>query len=355
MDLDHLAWLVLWYRSQCESSPTLFLQGKLYIALAIYRLWNWMVFYVEGKSHIQSLCAQACLLKKEKRTDQLGPVLADIQADLAINRPTKSSGAAEPTLEWAVSVRDALDLTCKELLKLSSIKTVWNNDTKYKYVQLYEAVFETPVDQKVSLLPEDAGESDDEQATLLEKSPLQSNKPYQLDAKPAPKPDSKGAIDWVALGFQGSDPSTDFRASGTLGLDFYHDFCTSVPATAREVMIQSGSFAGDVSKPWYSVALVSIHLTQFVMGLLREQISLIRGVLLSFDVDRPPPEQLQTAIMSLHTALMLRFHQKWLDAVTTGYVTSVMDTERFIKEFEQEVLPEVWQGNWSKWVITPIT
>lgn len=46
---------------------------------------------------------------------------------------------------------------------------------------------------------------------------------YELDVfsrVPPPKENYKAGKDWVALGFQGANPTTDFRATGHLGLKF---------------------------------------------------------------------------------------------------------------------------------------
>ncbi len=53
------------------------------------------------------------------------------------------------------------------------------------------------------------------------------------------KAPSLPADEWKELGFQGNDPSTDFRGMGMLGLDQLLAFATAAPKSAHNILQQS--------------------------------------------------------------------------------------------------------------------
>ncbi len=71
--------------------------------------------------------------------------------------------------------------------------------------------------------------------------------------------------DWMALGFQGNDPTTDFRSLGLLGL--YQLVYFSLHRTPRAHMVLA-----ELSKPgkYYPFAVIGINISQFVMELFNE-------------------------------------------------------------------------------------
>jgi hypothetical protein len=71
--------------------------------------------------------------------------------------------------------------------------------------------------------------------------------------------------DWMALGFQGNDPTTDFRSMGLLGL--YQLVYFSLHRTPRAHMVLA-----ELSKPgkYYPFAVIGINISQFVMELFHE-------------------------------------------------------------------------------------
>ncbi|OLL24149.1 ELMO domain-containing protein B [Neolecta irregularis DAH-3] len=74
----------------------------------------------------------------------------------------------------------------------------------------------------------------------------------------------------IQLGFQGSDPSTDFRAMGVLALTLIHRFSVSRVGLARHILQTSNStsLTCDQDEPWYSFGLAGIHITAFIVSLL---------------------------------------------------------------------------------------
>lgn len=71
--------------------------------------------------------------------------------------------------------------------------------------------------------------------------------------------------DWGDVGFQGDDPSTDFRGMGLLGLHQLTYFATSYPTQAREILNSSNH-----PRRYYPFAATGINITSFIFELLNE-------------------------------------------------------------------------------------
>lgn len=72
--------------------------------------------------------------------------------------------------------------------------------------------------------------------------------------------------EWLELGFQGRDPTTDFRGMGILGLFQLMFFSEHKRDAARMIL-------GELSNPerYYPFAIIGINLTRFVIDLFRER------------------------------------------------------------------------------------
>ena len=81
-----------------------------------------------------------------------------------------------------------------------------------------------------------------------------------------PTEDLKSRISsqWTKIGFQGTDPATDWRGMGCLGLDDLHYLCTVHTKLARSILAQSLT-----PTHWFSLAITSINVTAFTLSLLR--------------------------------------------------------------------------------------
>ena len=81
-----------------------------------------------------------------------------------------------------------------------------------------------------------------------------------LSGTPVPSiPDIK----WQEIGFQGSDPSTDFRGMGVLGLDQLLAFTQIAPKSAHNIWQQS-----NLGSAWFTFATVGINITALLYSLL---------------------------------------------------------------------------------------
>lgn len=186
---------------------------------------------------------------------------------------------------------------------------------------------------------------------------------------PLPKKNYKAERDWTALGFQGSNPTTDFRATGLLGLKFLENFCLSDPVSARNIMFESGSFNADLSKAWYSAALVSIHMTLFINRMLRGRF-LHRGLPLNLNlqaiykslvsqynndienIDYPGllneiQKQIWNAFYKLHNNLVIGYHKFWKNEVRQGIVKTPLEVDASIKRFQESIQYQLFDGKWE--------
>lgn len=129
---------------------------------------------------------------------------------------------------------------------------------------------------------------------------------------------------WQRLGFQGEDPSSDFRGTGLLGLLQLESFCDRHPLYARRIIVESGTTAEmpDLEQPWYSFALAGIHCTRLLTMLLEENLlhrqSLEAGLRGDFT----------GATNGLYSWILVRSHVDWLESIESGHVRTVLDFER---------------------------
>lgn len=111
---------------------------------------------------------------------------------------------------------------------------------------------------------------------------------------------------WNELGFQGLDPTTDFRGGGVLALDHFHSFAEKYPTVLQEMIAFNEAQQSDGETSWYLTAVVSI---QFTVQLLHEKDHPFfqRQLALIYDsTDRDAD-----GICALHHQLMLHFKKMW--------------------------------------------
>jgi len=82
---------------------------------------------------------------------------------------------------------------------------------------------------------------------------------------PGEKREARKTLQWQKLGFQGSDPATDFRAMGLLGLTQLIYLGKSFPKTARMILSasQNGAFQ-------YPFAITGINFTSVLLKMLED-------------------------------------------------------------------------------------
>jgi len=72
--------------------------------------------------------------------------------------------------------------------------------------------------------------------------------------------------EWGEIGFQGSDPATDFRGMGLLGLVQLLYFTTNYPSKARKVLLSSNH-----PRRFYPFAATGINITSLILEFLNQQ------------------------------------------------------------------------------------
>lgn len=182
-------------------------------------------------------------------------------------------------------------------------------------------------------------------------------------------PASKGEIQWENFGFQGKDPSTDFRGSGMLGLESFRHFCLFDPAESSKLLTQSG--ATDPGETWYPPALISINLVSHLRDMLisgqldRGFIANINGELLQrigssifanekkkstdhfFEVRAELAKEFDALFFKLHDQLVLKFHLYWKHGVQEKEIKTVLETDANLKKFLEKYDKNIREGVWE--------
>lgn len=145
---------------------------------------------------------------------------------------------------------------------------------------------------------------------------------------------------WTKLGFQGDDPSTDFRGTGELGLRHLRHLTAHHAMYANRMLAESGTVeaADKPEMPWYPFALCSIHVTFFLHRLAR--MGYLGRFLLRAQLrggDGGVPEFLD----ELHGYLLCRAHLDWAQGVDKEEITTVLQFEDFFKEFAAMVVDQL--------------
>lgn len=81
-----------------------------------------------------------------------------------------------------------------------------------------------------------------------------------------PNPPARVTPDWGLLGFQGSDPATDFRGMGVLGLRNLMEFARAAPIHAGIIMRR----AQEQGLKWFGFAITGINLTADLVALAKD-------------------------------------------------------------------------------------
>lgn len=306
-----------------------------YALLNAYRLLKWVAHQLDGLSHVERLCLSHVDRTWEK-------TVLDIYVQFILSQRLRGplddmlNDKPEEVLKSIMSIKKVSDsqrtvrilmltivlyraMKFKQISATSSQEVLWVNDGK-KCISIYEAIF-----------------------------------PKDGEIQPEGNTKGKEEINWVSLGFQGNDPSTDFRNTGKFGLDCYHWFCTNDTETARQLVVESGSYNGDYKKPWYPLALVSIHMSSFVMEeviekksfqrikpLISSTMSAMQEELTKYLLGGMSDDQmidkviftLEEQLYSLHSGLLQDFHRHWQNDVTKGTVKTVLDCENCLERYK---------------------
>lgn len=118
--------------------------------------------------------------------------------------------------------------------------------------------------------------------------------------------------EWGEIGFQGTDPMTDFRGMGVLSLVQLLYFASSFPDEAQRALAASNH-----TVRWYPFAVAGINITGFLMELVQERlidVGLYEVADVAFPKNEERLEKGITAVHEMYTQLFIRFNKLWVDS-----------------------------------------
>lgn len=136
--------------------------------------------------------------------------------------------------------------------------------------------------------------------------------------------------DWQRIGFQGTDPATDFRGMGMLGLRCLHYFAEHHNAVARSIHLHSHH-----PKHGYPLAIVSIDLTSLLFGWTT---SGIMDCYLHCAVTQWPISM--DEFMEIHCYLLDKFDKFWISKEPENLMAFNAIRAEFASQLQQELIKE---------------
>jgi hypothetical protein len=188
-------------------------------------------------------------------------------------------------------------------------------------------------------------------------------KALHYDAKKATLFDNNGLADsispiatkeWQDIGFQGSNPTTDWRSSGKLGLKCMLYFCElyAPNGEARSIVKEAVKGVKDDGETlgWYPFALSYITVIDFLLRLI--PLRSLSYIFLSY-----PTSDIEQTFYHLSALLVRHFHEHWVYLQTSEHPVEVtrvrpvvMDYERISKKWKIEVKKWLERGKVGGWV-----
>lgn len=127
--------------------------------------------------------------------------------------------------------------------------------------------------------------------------------------------------EWQKIGFQGSDPHTDLRATGGLFIENFVYFCETFPTQSRECL----EIASD-EQNFFFFAVTGIHATLWAIDLLEEQ---YHFTFLIKDCYEFEPK---TVYHETFCKLLIKFTYFW-----SSIQRDIMDFPTVVKEFLEQI------------------
>lgn len=159
---------------------------------------------------------------------------------------------------------------------------------------------------------------------------------------------------WQDIGFQGADPSTDWRSSGRLGLTgmLYFSDLHAENREGRLIVQQAvrGVLGDGETLGWYPFALSYITIIDFLLRLI--PLHSLSYIFLS-----SPFSSVEQTFHHLAALLVRHFHEHWIYLQTSEHPTEatrvrpvVMDYERISKKWKIEIVKWLERGKIGGWV-----
>lgn len=333
--VNYLAWSIVECTVSYNISPAATLQVRIYALRTIYSLLKWILHHVSQASQIVRISKSNNIIDENLCVQSiLGQLLASRKLHISITS--------------FLGERDTLQL----LRSILSIKKIDPEKEPISYRLVTRA---TGILGGIYMLGQDIDEMAHKEAKQMEQGDKLLYETYESIRDCFEKNEEKFECEWVNLGFQGTDPYRDFRGTGQFGLQCFHYFCTTYPMQATKIIKESRSSRKHDcnSKPWYSFALVSIHISQYVLNLVDSnylyKLKILRAILLEgndkkeveetkiLDIDNysfNTIQRLMVQVLILHSRLVIEFHSYWMTSVRQGVVKSVLDTEEALTRFK---------------------
>ena len=141
--------------------------------------------------------------------------------------------------------------------------------------------------------------------------------------------------EWNQIGFQGTDPSTDFRGMGYLGLYSLLQFARSDPAQARIFLKKSLGPVGNTMK-FYPFSCCGIQIGFFLSQLIEER-KMDRWFYTIEQVEDKRAKSVQrSAVLDVYNSIFRQLFALFDECWRTGNPESVMDFGRIFDGFKEK-------------------
>ena len=139
---------------------------------------------------------------------------------------------------------------------------------------------------------------------------------------------------WQFIGFQGNDPSSDFRGMGVLALDNLLYFTQEYPSTARHLLSHSQH-----PKYGYTLAVIAINISHMAWRLLMEEIVKSHFYNLSKTIGCPTIEHFH----QFFCYLIYEFDRFWMNYKPNNLMEFNIVQQKFEKEIIRDCKKESCQ------------
>ncbi len=238
--------------------------------LIVYKVIKYILHLVTGMSQIYRLCTSINLVKDGAPT---GRLVFYVKRTLDLSERLDPDASVEDTLGKIRKSKGIVTPSMTKMIEKCLIKIKAVDQVKLSIKEMKDRKYVASKDEH-----------------LLQE--IWTGLKQFKDAPPVP------SLKWSDIGFQGKDPSTDFRGMGYLGLYQLHSFVTE--ETDLALVIHETS---NCETKWFPMAIVGINITAFLYGLLSShQLDIYLYSL---------PVSPETALNKIYAEIFQTFHKDW--------------------------------------------
>lgn len=121
--------------------------------------------------------------------------------------------------------------------------------------------------------------------------------------------------EWGEIGFQGTDPKSDFRSMGVLSLHQLLFFTSKYPVEAQNALVESNH-----PTRWYPFSVTGINITSFIVDLIRERLLDVQVYRLANTTNPDQEDSVSSGVIGIHEVycdIFTRFNKLWVDSNPT--------------------------------------